>query len=146
MSIAKFIPRKINQWEHHKTNDLEIWIAGYDSLLLLKKIIDTIPNGQNINKKLIKSILMSINNYFYVKIITQNSDFTSESCIKSYSLFWRNINNNFFLSPQETLINIFFSSKIHKKKQLIFQTSDYNIGSLTLWKIILRPIYKILTK
>ena len=40
MSIAKFIPGKTNQWEHHKTDNIEIWIAGNDSLLLLKKFID----------------------------------------------------------------------------------------------------------
>ena len=64
MSIAKFIPGKINQWQHHKTDDLDIWIAGYDSFLLLKKFIDNITNYKNINKKLIKTLLQSINNHF----------------------------------------------------------------------------------
>ena len=136
MSIAKFIPGKINQWTHHKTGDLDIWIAGYDSLPLLKKFIDNITSYKNINKKLIKTILQSTDNHFGIVIITKHWAFAATDCARSYPLFWKNNNNETLVSTQANSIYNISPSQIDKNQQLAFQMSGYTIGNSTLWKNI----------
>jgi asparagine synthase (glutamine-hydrolysing) len=136
MSIAKFIPGKINQWQHHKTDDLDIWIAGYDSLLILKKFIDNINSYKYINKKLIKTLLKSINHHFGIIIITEHWAFAAADCARSYPIFWKNNNSQVLISPQANSIYNMSPSKIDKSQLLAFQMSGYTIGNSTLWKTI----------
>ena len=134
MSIAKFIPGKINQWQHHKTDDLDIWIAGYESLLIFKKFIDNINSCKNINKRLIKTFLKSINQHFGIIIISKHWAFAAADCARSYPIFWKNNNNKTLISPQANNIYDMSPSKIDKSQQLAFQMSGYTIGNSTLWR------------
>ena len=38
MPISKFIPSKTNQWTYAKNGNIEMWISGYNTALISKKL------------------------------------------------------------------------------------------------------------
>lgn len=136
MSISKFIPSKIGQWKNEFHGDIEIWVAGYNTTLIIKKIIPHINNKKNIDKYKIKNILNTLDCHFGLVVMAKHWSMAATDCIRSYPIFWKKVDSIFILSPQANNINNISNSEVDKKQQLAFQMSGYTIGSSTLWKNI----------
>ncbi len=134
MPISKFIPSKTNQWTYAKNGNIEMWISGYNTALISKKIIKYLNNKKYIEKDIIENILNSIDYHFGLVIFTKEWSLAATDCIRSYPLFWKKTDKYFLISPQANKIAKASKSKIENNQRLAFQMSGYTIGSSTLWK------------
>jgi len=136
MSICKFIPAKTLQWKYHKYDEVELWIAGNNTEIIIDTILKYTHNIKHIKEDILKNILISIDYHFGIIIITKNWSVAATDCVRSYPIFWKKTKSRYLISPQANRIAEVSNSIVDENQRLAFQMSGYTIGSFTLWKNI----------
>ena len=84
----KFITGNLNQWKLYKKGDTLIWLAGDNLDEKYNYLIKNIPSNKDINKSIIKTIILNIEDHFGLVYISKNLTFAAVDCARTYPIFW----------------------------------------------------------